>query len=297
MSMDNKKFEYVYGYNIESEYPLVNVSIERITPDVARKMLEANVGNRDKKKEPLTYAIKNGEWKLNGETVAFSWDGVLRDGQNRLMAIIEAGIPVDTVVVRGVDPESQITMDSGTKRTLSDFLKMAGYKNYKQVATIGAALCRVDETGLNSAYYKNHDYSDYTTTRYLKYIEDNYETRIAPIVLTAYSTAKRFTCLRLGTFAPILDAFYKADVESAIDFAEQMRGEKEQCQPVQKLVQRLNDAGKNKQITIAQSTIAAWTIKAWNAYMQDDELRVLQYRQGGSSKEQFPQVYGLNGEL
>ena len=294
--MANEKYAYVYGDNVENEYPLVTVSIERITPDVASKMLEANTENRDKKRELISQAIKNGEWMLNGETIVFSYDGVLRDGQNRLMGIVEAGIPADTVVVRGVEPASQKTMDSGVKRYVRDFLKMAGYKRYSRVATIGMALCRVDKYGLESAYYKQAN-QKFTTTQYLDYIEKNYEERILPIVGIAQSTADAFKCVRLGTLAPLVDAFWRIDPESATDFCKQVYGVNTQCQPVQKLTQRLNDADKNKQTTLAQPTISAWFIKTWNAYMQGYEISFLRYTRGGASKEQFPQIYGINGEL
>lgn len=296
--MNNEKFEYVYGYNIENEYPRVKITIERITPEVARKMLETNIENRPKKREPIAHAIKNGEWMLNGETIAFSWDGVLRDGQNRLMAIVEAGLPADTVVVRGVDPESQKTMDSGVKRQVGDFLKMAGYKNYTKVATIGMALCRADARGLDTFYSRagNGD-QPFTTTGYLDYIEKNYTSRIEPIVNISMNAASQFRSVRLGTLAPLVDAFMQVDIDSANDFMKQVSGEKTQCQPVQKLVQRLYETGKNKQTSVTQTTIAAWIIKTWNAYMQGDELTFLRYTRGGASKEQFPQIYGLNGEL
>lgn len=296
--MENKKFEYVYGYNIESEYPRVKMTIERITPEVATKMLKANIENRSKKREPIAHAIKNDEWILNGETIVFSWDGVLRDGQNRLIAIVEAGVPADTVVVRGVDPKSQKTMDSGVKRNVADFLKMAGYKNYTKVATIGTALCRADARGLDTFYSRSGSGDlQFTTTRYLDYIEKNYATRIEPIVNISINAASQYRCVNVGTLAPLVDAFMQIDIDSANDFMKQISGEKAQCQPVQKLVQRLYETSSNKQTSIAQTTIAAWIIKTWNAYMQGSELPFLRYTRGGAKREQFPQIYGLNGEL
>ena len=78
--MAKMRFKYTYGDDVSDIYPNVTISIERIYPDVAKRMLRANVNNRSMKRESIAKAITNEEWVLNGATVVFSDTGVLLDG-------------------------------------------------------------------------------------------------------------------------------------------------------------------------------------------------------------------------
>ena len=87
------------GADVSHLYKGVEISIERIGPEAAKEMLECNVDNRSPKKSALAKALEDGEWQLNGETIVFSDTGRLIDGQNRLIAVIKTGVPIDTIVV------------------------------------------------------------------------------------------------------------------------------------------------------------------------------------------------------
>jgi hypothetical protein len=51
--------------------------------------------------------------------VCFDWDGYLRDGQHRLSAIIQTGIPMKMLIQENCDPEIFRNLDQGLTRTLS----------------------------------------------------------------------------------------------------------------------------------------------------------------------------------
>jgi len=103
--------------------------IETITPKLAAKYLEANKGNR-----PLTRAtarnyaeeIRLGQWLFNGEAIKFDSNGVLVDGQHRLLAVTLADRSIDTLVIRGLDPEAFKTLDTGRQRSMGDVLALRG---------------------------------------------------------------------------------------------------------------------------------------------------------------------------
>lgn len=103
--------------------------IETITPKLAAKYLEANKGNR-----PMTRAtarnyaeeIRLGQWLFNGEAIKFDSNGVLVDGQHRLLAVTLAERSIDTLVVRGLDPEAFKTLDTGRQRSMGDALALRG---------------------------------------------------------------------------------------------------------------------------------------------------------------------------
>src|SRR5712692_3591943 len=63
----------------------------------------------------MTAAIQRGEWQLTGEAIKLDDEGRVRDGQNRLHAIVQAGIPVRSVVARGVSEDAFKVMDSGRR--------------------------------------------------------------------------------------------------------------------------------------------------------------------------------------
>jgi len=100
-----------------------------ITPELALDVLEnLNKGNRTKKPEEIRrYAsdMKAGNWKLTGESVKFGSDGMLKDGQNRLSACVQAGVPFSTHVVFGIDPEVFANMDRGKNRNPADVFHIA----------------------------------------------------------------------------------------------------------------------------------------------------------------------------
>ena len=73
---------------------------------------------------------------LNGETVKIASDGTILDGQHRLYACIQAGVPFETVVIRGLPPEAQDTIDTGMARKFADQLALRGEVNTPLLAAI-----------------------------------------------------------------------------------------------------------------------------------------------------------------
>lgn len=119
--------------------------MKSVTPRMAEEWLTKNKVNRplkNRKIEQFKRDMKAGKWRQTGESLKFSWDDDLLDGQNRLWAVIESGCTVKFLVIYGVDPEAQVVMDSGSARTAADNLHMAGHKNAALVASIARRLVR-----------------------------------------------------------------------------------------------------------------------------------------------------------
>ena len=84
----------------------MKINVETITPDIAKQWLTKNVNNRKLRSATCAkYArdIKQGNWRLTHQGIAFDKSGNLVDGQHRLQAIIQAGMPVPMVVAYGSD--------------------------------------------------------------------------------------------------------------------------------------------------------------------------------------------------
>lgn len=117
-----------------------------VTPEMAFEWLGGNTHNR-----PITQArvdafardMKAGKWDLNGEPIIFDHNGVLQDGQHRLFACTEAGIPFTTMVTRGVDPSTFKTIDTGRARTAKDVLGIQGHVNITTLAAATGNVIRI----------------------------------------------------------------------------------------------------------------------------------------------------------
>lgn len=112
--------------------------VETISPAKAVEYLRHNTDNYRKLSRAVykRYAedMKNGRWQLNNESIAFTKDGTLRDGQHRLAAIIESGKTIQMVVARDVPNETDI-FDVGVNRTTLQMARAKGMEaNSSEVA-------------------------------------------------------------------------------------------------------------------------------------------------------------------
>jgi hypothetical protein len=107
------------------------VEVVQMTPAMAKEILKINTANRAMTAQ-RAYWVRNlmerGEFVVNGDTVKISWDNTLLDGQHRLWGISKMpdGFVQTVIVVRGLDPETFSTLDSGKARTTKDILEIAG---------------------------------------------------------------------------------------------------------------------------------------------------------------------------
>lgn len=117
----------------------MRTSVMRITPDMAKTMVGTNTNNRALRRTRVRqYAeqIKRGQWQATGEAIKFAKDGTLLDGQHRLHAIIEAGVPVELLVVQDLDLSTFKVLDSGLSRRPADALTAMGINCASQKAAL-----------------------------------------------------------------------------------------------------------------------------------------------------------------
>lgn len=115
------------------------VATMTVTPDIAREWAEKNTRNRPvryNKVAQFARDMKAGRWALNGETIKIDVDGNLLDGQHRVYACIQAEVPFVSVVITGLPPEAQDTIDTGIARRMADQLSLRGETNASLLAAI-----------------------------------------------------------------------------------------------------------------------------------------------------------------
>lgn len=113
--------------------------VETITPEKAKEYLDKHSGRNRNISKPVvdSYAtsMREGKWMLNGEPIVFDVYGILQNGYHRLHAVIKANVPIQTFVVRGVEPEVFVTFDCGRHRTVGQLIGMQGFKNYNCISS------------------------------------------------------------------------------------------------------------------------------------------------------------------
>jgi hypothetical protein len=105
---------------------------------MAEAVLACNTGNRRvnrRKLEVLARQMQNGEFENTGEPIIVSAEGVLNNGQHRLLAIVEADAVVDLDVRFGIPRRTFTKTDTGAPRTGGDVMTIKGAAHGGQVAS------------------------------------------------------------------------------------------------------------------------------------------------------------------
>lgn len=112
-----------------------------ITPDLASEMLSKNAKNRPLRQRVVAkYAadMRAGAF-VGADSIKIGEDGALQDGQHRLAAVIESGIPVTMVVVDNLPTGAFDKWDTGAKRSPGDVVSILGYPQSALVASVAQA--------------------------------------------------------------------------------------------------------------------------------------------------------------
>lgn len=100
----------------------MTMTYEFITPEIASNLLETNSNNRKLSKGTVQAYVQDilaGNWDESvGVAISIDENGILRDGQHRLTAIVEAGVGIHTWVCRNVSSDG--IYDNNRKRSNAD---------------------------------------------------------------------------------------------------------------------------------------------------------------------------------
>lgn len=117
----------------------VTVVIEWITPKKAAEYLLKNTRNRAIREagvSVLRKIMEAGKYEVTTSGIGFDINGVLCDGQHRLLAIIRSGVTVRCAVFRNLSLDAQDVTDANMRRTLGQQL---GIRGVKEANTMAAA--------------------------------------------------------------------------------------------------------------------------------------------------------------
>lgn len=261
------------------KYPDITAEVEEITPTIAQEWLECNTHNRsvsDRLVEIYAEAMAAKEWYLNGEPIIFDYNGLLQSGQHRLLAVMQSGATIRSLVVRGAEPQALFSLDSGRKRKLTDALTLLGEKDVMNLATATTWYWRWQHGLMERSSVTA------TTTTLLRVLDDNPALRES--MLEARSV-HRSLGISTGLFAAVHYALSAISAEEADAFYHSLAdGDNlEVDSPVHSL-RRWIIRSRRGERRPSSSVYAAVTVKAWNAYRDHQPLKAVRW----AANEPFP---------
>jgi hypothetical protein len=262
--------------------------LETITPTKARKYLDKRANNRPlsaRHTARLAGAMRDGEFEVNGETLKFSNDDEMIDGQHRCQACIEAGVSFRSFVTRGLNSTTFDTIDTGKARSPADVLSKYGERNANVLAAAVGWVWRYERGVLS----KGRNYSP-RHPEVLATLNENPGIRD--------SIAKTRGCIRIfshGLATALHYIFSQIDDEAADQFfdalgtGEGLSKSSRTTSGILLLRDRLSD-NKAAKTKLPQVEIIKLTIKAWNAMRRGKVVKTLRHRSEGKGPETFPEI-------
>lgn len=257
----------------------------KITVEIAEELLSKNVQNRNMKSgyiERFKRILEEGLWMPNnGEAIKIDWDGILRDGQHRLQAIVETGIEVDGLILYDINPDSFTTIDTGIRRSIAEIFAIAGESN---AAVLSGGMKRL-------YHYLNGSITNIKTQRgvatadeLLDLLEDHPQMRVA----ATWSSSTGFRKIgrpSINCFAIYCIMRQGEQGELFLHRVETGVGLKE-TDPAYVVREKLRGIKANN-IVVQDYEIAALLFKAFQAHQEGKTMRNIKW---DKDREAFPEI-------
>lgn len=271
----------------ETNWDTITGRVETITPDMAKEMLGSNTNNRNvsrKQVELFARTMAQQAWQMNGEAIKFSGTGRLLDGQHRLLACVESGVPFRTLVIRGLPEETQETMDAGKTRTMANVLELQGRSNTKQLATVARSIYLSEQLGVEAACLNS---ASPTRNELLSFIENTPRLEDTLRQASAFYV-KSNHLISVSMAALIYWTFSEIDGEACERFFDMLAtgANLDEGNPILVLRNTLFDINKRGAHSdrTSRRRIVGITVKAWNKWREGATVKLLKF----SPTEQFP---------
>lgn len=268
---------------------------EILAPADALALLELNTSNRSLRSHiSVQYAddMISDRWRYAAEPLKFDTEGVLLDGQHRLMGLASlAESHPDTVIkfliVTGLDGYAQTVMDQGSRRTAGDNLGIAGIKNGHNVG----ASARVYILWSQNRLFQTNGLAGSgkaSNTEAQVWVEENPD--IVEDIQFALRYAKSIDA-PISVVAAAFARFKEIDAQAANDFLVMLGtgANLYEGHPVLTLRERLARIRRDRTKTSSRDHLA-FLIMAWNAYRAGNKMYKFQRPRGAVwNKTNYPQ--------
>jgi hypothetical protein len=269
----------------------ITYSRELITPAIAKQILESNLINR-RPKPPvvLRYAsdMQRGLWKTDtAEFIKISKNGVLLDGQHRLMAVIKANTSVYFNVARGVNDEIFDVIDTGSIRNAGDVFKIAGVK---RECTLPSIISTYNKLKNNKTFNVNKNLRLNNSELLQQYYED--ELFWQEVGRKSHNWYMSFAKILQPSFIGGFYAyFYEINPKLAESFFDELTTG---INVSNNIIHLLRNKLMQDKISLRKMHLNlkfAYIIKTWNYYVTGKQAVILKFN---PDKEPFPTVIKTN---
>lgn len=262
----------------------LTISIMDITPSLANIMLKYNVNNRpikDNHVKKLVAEMLEGRFVFNGDAIRFSSERKLIDGQHRLIACSESGLPFTSVVIEGINQKAFSTIDSGRKREPGDVLSISGFENNKVVAAAVRLILFIESgnTALSSIKMTNAEILEWADV-----LNGIVEAAHFAACLKSIHVSNSVTCALYYLFSKI------DNVKAKEFFVKLKNGESLSGNNPILILRNMLEYNRASNRRYSTEWIIALTIKAWNHFQRGSEVKSLRYR----DDEPFPRIEKLD---
>lgn len=232
--------------------------------------------------------MEAGNWRgRNGTTISRAWTGVWTDGQHRLQACLLADTPFETIVVFGVDPEDQDTIDTGIKRQVHDQLTLQGEPNAKALETVARWAWRWSRGARNRSAYA---VPNPTQLEVIGFIEADERLRVAAD-WGLYAWRQSDHLARPSVYGLAWLIFHGIDHLSAEVFLEGVAtGAMLEAGHPAMVWRRRMTAAVRRDERLTEHEQLALLILAWNAFRAERTISVLSLPDGGLKPTNFPEA-------
>lgn len=265
--------------------PKYNLRIEvmTITVEIATEMMVKNNKNRPPHRsqiELLKEELRNNRYKLNGIPIIISDTGVLLDGQHRLLAVIETGIPIVSLVVYGVSEDAFDTIDNNIVRRAPDVFFIRGFTQPKLLASALGWLKRLTECKGHQPVPRLSTQAYEDLLKQHPRIQHSLEVgvEVKAFMVSGLAAALHYLCRQKN--ATLADTFFHQLAKGT--------GLQEDSPAYMLRTALIANAQAKRKLEIRD--IAAMAIKAWNAAANGQTLKVLRFTKKGKTPESFPEI-------
>lgn len=273
----------------DSDGRKITVSLQTIAPEEAQQRLKHMAHNRPCKMRKvirLAAAMKEGSYMLNGQPLIEDSSASTLDGQHRLAACVESGIPFRTLVVQGVAPDVFATLDT-FERKLNETL-VAEYSMDIAKASLTASVINLSYAIKNSRNILSKDFpSPWTALAF-------YNAERKDIDLRTTEAVEKFKIKIIPTakLVALWHEFARNNSDVGRNFFMAMCGQNDGVAQFTALREMfLADMPKRAKLKIAPRLKLAYCIKAFNAVVAGESVQFKMKR-----GEAFPVIGNVPGE-
>lgn len=266
----------------------MRTEIVMLTPKMAGEFLAKSVKNRPLSATTVrrfSEAQLRGEWRLNGEAICFSTEGLMMNGQHRCHSVIVSGVSIPVVVVYDLDPACFDTYDIGRIRNTADVFALEGRADPRELAAAARYTLKY-EVGKAST---SGNFNFAPSPSQLRDVLVRHP-ELSDFVHRVSTRKSRTVYPSKSILAVLWYLFTKANGELADWFVDRLIDGKNlpAHEPVFILREHLLGARAGQYSPSRFNVLAAVTIKAWNATVSQRPIQLLVWR----GNEPFPVIAG-----